>query len=256
MNFGHVYVVWFSHEPGNVTMDPFAMDKIYHWVLKVLCCGNEPGGNDPKKALIAVCDIGPAGKPVGSVAHSATPSAYASSFSTGRQRSPSKTSGMVQQFAPQIASRVSGRVTLTQAWDGTTINYTVEGLQPGLHGLHINESSDFSNGCISAGPIYNPFGCNHGGPTDRDRNVGDLGNIVADKAGKAKGSLKSNLVKLTGPHTVIGRSIIVHADADDLGKGDNSKAGEPGPPKNGFCSLITGNAGARIAGGEIKWAQA
>ena len=44
---------------------------------------------------------------------------------------------------------------------------------------------------------------------------------------------------------------MVHADPDDLGKGDNSKAGEPGPPQNGCVSKVTGNAGARIACGEI-----
>ena len=45
---------------------------------------------------------------------------------------------------------------------------------------------------------------------------------------------------------------MVHADPDDLGKGDNSLAGQPGPPVNGKVSKITGNAGARIACGEIK----
>jgi 2,3-bisphosphoglycerate-dependent phosphoglycerate mutase len=43
---------------------------------------------------------------------------------------------------------------------------------------------------------------------------------------------------------------MVHADEDDLGTGDNS---EPGPPPvNGKASKATGNAGARIACGEIK----
>merc|ERR1712232_42204 len=44
--------------------------------------------------------------------------------------------------------------------------------------------------------------------------------------------------------------MMVHADPDDLGNGDNS---EPGPPPvNGKASKVTGNAGARIACGEIK----
>ena len=31
----------------------------------------------------------------------------------------------------------------------------------------------------------------------------------------------------------------VHADEDDLGQGDNSKAGEEGPPQNGFVSMTS-----------------
>ena len=45
----------------------------------------------------------------------------------------------------------------------------MSGLVPGLHGFHIHEFADFSNGCVSAGPHYNPFGATHGGPTDEVR---------------------------------------------------------------------------------------
>ena len=54
-------------------------------------------------------------------------------------------------------------------------------------------------------------------------------------------------VKLAGPYTVVGRSVMVHADEDDLGRGDHSQ-----PGVNGHTSKTTGNAGARIACGEIK----
>ena len=58
------------------------------------------------------------------------------------------------------------------------------------------------------------------------------------------------LIKLSREFSVIGRSFMVHADEDDLGRGDNS---EPGPPPvNGKASKATGNAGGRIACGEIK----
>lgn len=121
----------------------------------------------------------------------------------------------------------------------------------GLHGFHIHEKADFSDGCKSAGPHYNPFGKTHGAPDDEERHVGDLGNITVNAEGKSSGSITDNLVKLFGPTSVINRSVMVHADPDDLGKGDNSKAGETGPPQNGFVSKVTGNAGARIACGEI-----
>jgi Cu-Zn family superoxide dismutase len=117
------------------------------------------------------------------------------------------------------------------------------------HGFHVHEKADFSNGCLSAGPHYNPFNKNHGAPTDEDRHVGDLGNIVADADGVAEGVIIDHLIKLSGPYSVVGRSMMVHADPDDLGKGDNS---QPSPPVNGKASKVTGNAGARIACGEIK----
>ena len=124
--------------------------------------------------------------------------------------------------------------------DTCQITYRVTGLTPGNHGFHVHEKADFSNGCLSAGPHYNPFNKNHGAPTDEDRHVGDLGNIVADADGVAEGVIIDHLIKLSGPYSVVGRSMMVHADPDDLGKGDNS---QPSPPVNGKASTVTGNAG-------------
>ena len=52
--------------------------------------------------------------------------------------------------------------------------------------------------------IVNPHNKNHGAPTDETRHVGDLGNIETDGQGNAKGSTKDSLIKLIGPHSVIG----------------------------------------------------
>ena len=154
-----------------------------------------------------------------------------------------------------VPSGVTGCVKLTHvAGLGdhglTTIEYDVRGLTPGLHGFHIHEKSDFSNGCLSAGGHYNPHGKKHGGPKDAECHVGDLGNIEAGADGIAKGKILSCLIKLDGEFSVIGRSFMVHADEDDLGRGDSSQPGPP--PVNGKASLVTGNAGARLACGEIK----
>jgi Cu-Zn family superoxide dismutase len=48
-----------------------------------------------------------------------------------------------------------------------------------------------------------------------------------------------DLVLLNGTHSVIGRSIMIHADPDDLGCGGHE------------LSSTTGNAGARVACGVI-----
>merc|ERR1711939_595580 len=73
-----------------------------------------------------------------------------------------------------------------------------------------------------------------------------MGNIEPTYGGKASGVIHDKLIKLSGPYSIIGRSVMVHADPDDLGKGDHSQ-----PGVNGKTSKTTGNAGARIACGEI-----
>jgi Cu-Zn family superoxide dismutase len=108
---------------------------------------------------------------------------------------------------------VTGVVNFSQEENGPcVIEYEVKGLAPGEHGFHIHEKADFSDGCKSAGPHYNPHGKTHGAPGDEERHAGDLGNIVADASGVAKGSLTDRLVMLSGEFSVIGRSIMVHAD--------------------------------------------
>ncbi|ELR11052.1 copper/zinc superoxide dismutase [Acanthamoeba castellanii str. Neff] len=136
---------------------------------------------------------------------------------------------------------VEGTVRFSQTADDepTTIDVEIKGLKPGPHGFHVHEFGDNTNGCVSAGGHFNPFGKKHGGPDDEERHVGDLGNVVADETGVARTTIKDRLVTLGGPHSIIGRTMVVHADEDDFGKG-------------GFeDSLTTGHAGARLACGVI-----
>lgn len=64
-------------------------------------------------------------------------------------------------------------------------------------------------GCVSAGSHFNPFGKQHGGPSDAERHAGDLGNIVADGSGVATVNITDNQIPLTGPNNIIGRSVVV-----------------------------------------------
>ncbi|KAJ8605908.1 hypothetical protein CTAYLR_004183 [Chrysophaeum taylorii] len=136
---------------------------------------------------------------------------------------------------------VSGVLTLSQTSEEApvVIDGSVSGLSPGLHGLHVHAFGDFSQGLTSAGGIFNPFGKNHGGPDAEDRMVGDLGNLEVAEDGTCAIHIEDGLLKLIGPHSVIGRSVVVFGGEDDLGRGGHE------------LSLTTGNPGPRVAGGVI-----
>ena len=87
----------------------------------------------------------------------------------------------------------------------------VAGLTPGLHGFHIHQWGNLTNGCMTAGPHFNPTGATHGGPQDAVRHAGHLGNLVADEKGNAVHDAEDSMLTLTGPWSIIGRSVVVHA---------------------------------------------
>ncbi|KAI9099294.1 copper-zinc superoxide dismutase [Phlyctochytrium arcticum] len=138
-------------------------------------------------------------------------------------------------------SPATGTVTFTQDSESapTKVAIDLKGLTPGLHGFHIHEFGDNTNGCTSAGGHFNPTAQTHGAPTDAVRHVGDLGNLTAGADGNVKVELEDSHIKLIGPQSIIGRTVVVHAGEDDLGRTDHKE------------SKITGNAGGRVACGVI-----
>ena len=144
----------------------------------------------------------------------------------------------VAQCILEHSDSVKGSILLIQAsGTSTLVKGTITGLKPGLHGFHIHEFGDMSDGCKSMGGHYNPDGVDHG--DINEGHVGDLGNITADESGTAKFTIEAKRVDLIGERSVIGRGFVVHEDEDDLGKGGDAE------------SLKTGNAGERLACGVI-----
>lgn len=144
---------------------------------------------------------------------------------------------------------IQGNVYFFQEKPGlnTNIRFQFTGLKPNsIHAIHIHESSDFSNGCMSAGPHYNPYCKPHGCIyiSGKNRHVGDLvNNIFSDDKGNVDFMYSDDLVSLFPPYSVINRSVVIHEKSDDLGLGEDQE------------SLITGNAGGRMACAAIKQVQ-
>lgn len=138
---------------------------------------------------------------------------------------------------------VRGYVLFNEDGSKVKITLNLSGLKPGRkHGFHVHTYGDLRQKCESACKHFNPFAKNHGGPESKERHVGDLGNVQADKNGKAVYSFYDSVIKLRGKCSIIGRMIVIHADEDDLGHGKNAE------------SLVTGNAGKRISCAVIGYA--
>ena len=129
--------------------------------------------------------------------------------------------------------QVAGNVIFESAKEGVVVRAYFSKLPPGEHGFHIHKAGDLrGEGCKGACDHYHvgpPV--NHGGPPNSSgpRHTGDLGNISKSPFYK--------LYELKGVdiNDLYGRSLIVHADPDDLGKGPHAD------------SKTTGHSGARIA---------
>ena len=149
---------------------------------------------------------------------------------------------------------ISGHIEFIQKDnEDVVINVNVSGLTPGKHGFHIHEAGDLTDSCTSACKHFNPYNKNHGGPNSKERHVGDLGNIKANKSGKCKTSFSDSKIKLKGKNSIIGRSVVIHDLEDDLGLGGLDENGNIIDLKRHQESLKTGNAGKRIACGVIGY---
>jgi Cu-Zn family superoxide dismutase len=160
-----------------------------------------------------------------------------------RKNTFSKLSSNTHKFRQAIAvfdgEKIKGTVTFTEDRTGNRIKIEINlsGLNKNaLHGFHIHEAGDMSEKCESMCAHFNPYKKTHGKPGMRERHVGDLGNLQTDSSGSAIYIMKDDLIKLRGEKAnIIGRGLIIHADEDDCGQGENE------------ASLINGNAGKRIA---------
>lgn len=132
--------------------------------------------------------------------------------------------------------KISGIANFEPTGNGLKVTATIERLKSNAkHGFHIHEFGNCTAADLSsAGGHYNPEGKEHAGPENIDRHAGDMGNLVSNEKGSATYEYTfSNLTVAGGMNPVIGRSVIVHENEDNL------------------VSQPTGNAGSRVACGVI-----
>lgn len=122
---------------------------------------------------------------------------------------------------------VGGTVTFEQAdGGGVALKGTITGLTPGEHGFHVHQWGDCSApDATSAGGHFNPTGAPHAGPDAEQHHVGDMGNITAAEDGSATIDVTFDFLSFSGPTSVIGRGLIVHAGTDDLESQPSGDAG-------------------------------
>ena len=142
------------------------------------------------------------------------------------------------EINPKSDSEISGTVTFTQEGDAVTMQIDVAGLTPGLHGIHLHQTADCSSDDgLSTGGHWNPTGHDHGKWEETDSfHAGDIGNLDADEEGNASLTFTTDKWCIgcdDDTKNIIGRGLIIHADADD------------------FETQPTGNAGGRIGCVEI-----
>jgi superoxide dismutase, Cu-Zn family len=125
-----------------------------------------------------------------------------------------------------------GIVVFTEQPGGVRIagSLRIPGVPPTLKGFHVHEVGvceppDFE----SAEGHFNPQGHPHGGPDDPsdERHTGDLGNVhLADDGAVEIDQLDDAITLGEGPNDIIGRSLMIHAEEDDLETQPTGDAGE------------------------------
>lgn len=134
-----------------------------------------------------------------------------------------------------------GTATFTEADDGLTIALEAEGLEPGMHGMHIHnagmcEGPDFS----SAGDHFNPTDASHGFDHEDGPHAGDLENIEVGEDGTVSTEVQAENVTIldeevdTSLLTAEGTALIIHSGEDDYESQPSGDAGDPVA-----CGVIT-----------------
>jgi len=161
-------------------------------------------------------------------------------------------------FYPYFRPYIYGTILFSQYQKGVGVRVDINlyNVPTGIHGIHVHQGrifrlEDLKNkdccdalkghftGGDSLWSLDNPQGIPHGSCSlGTLRHTGDLcNNISSDLNGIVKFTYVDDLISLkeNNPNCIVGRSVVIHADPDDEGLGNN------------IDSKISGNSGKRIA---------
>ena len=134
-----------------------------------------------------------------------------------------------------IRGEAKGIVRMTSAYYSPGVHFEVKlwGLTPGKYGFHVHRSGNLSQGSHSLCDHYSTHSKTHGGLNDPFGHEGDLGNLTVNESGECQSSFLAKYVSLEGDvrETIIGRSLVMHTQEDDLGLGkfpDSKTTGHSG----------------------------
>jgi Cu-Zn family superoxide dismutase len=148
-------------------------------------------------------------------------------------------------------SGISGVVTFTQAPADkdspvTTVEVVanVEGLTPGLHGIHIHENGSCANTTVAFGGAGGHFDPGPAGVSNPDTNhpfhMGDLANLEVNEAGVGHLHYTTSRITLSpGPLSIFdanGSAVVIHLN-QDLGGPGAAGSGISGGPRVA-CGVI------------------
>ena len=156
----------------------------------------------------------------------------AAALVAGCQSIPADAPKASASLQPTKGSTVRGTATFVQFDGKVRVTASISGLRPGgQFGFHIHEAGDCSSGDgMSAKGHFNPLTKPHGHHSTMERHAGDMPNLQADAGGNATMSADLDVITISpGATSIVGRGLIVHAQADD------------------YTSQPVGNAGARSA---------